>query len=284
MGRATGRAVDYEAFEKALLQALKPLVRLAVKRGVEFHPFAELLKNAFVEVVEEDFRVPGRRPTISRIAVLTGLTRREASRLVTERQSQKAESPRKKFNRAARVFDAWSTDPRYQDRRGRPASLPIEAESGASFSELVRRHGSDVPPRAVLDELMRVGAVARLRDGRVRPVERGYIPSLDETEKLAILGSDVGDLIATIDHNLTPESGEPFFQRKVAYDNLPADYLPALRKLVRKDAQALLEKLSADMSKQDRDVIRSSEAGEAEDRHRAMVGIYYFEEPCDEAE
>lgn len=275
--------MNYEAFEKALIQALKPLIRIGVKRGVEFHQFSEAVKRAFVEVIDDDFRVPGRKLTVSRISVLTGLTRREASRLVKEREAGGDESPRRKFNRAARVFDAWLTDPRFKDKRGQPKSLEFDGR-GSTFTDLVRRHGADVPPRAVLDELIRVGAVGKLKDGRVRPIERGYVPLLDESEKLSILGADVADLIGAIDHNLTPDSGDPFFQRKVAYDNLPADYLPKLRALIRKDAQALLEKLSRDMSKHDRDVIRSSEGEGDEDRHRAMLGIYYFEEECDEAE
>ena len=63
-------------------------------------------------------------------------------------------------------------------------SLPFEADSGPSFSELVRMHGADVTPRAVLDELLRVNAVRRLKDGRIRPVERAYVPQADDEQKL----------------------------------------------------------------------------------------------------
>ena len=74
-----------------------------------------------------------------------------------------------------------------------------------SFSALVKRYSGDIPVRAMLDELVRVGAVKRLRDGRIGLVTRGYIPQKGMDQRLAILGQDTADLIATIDHNLYQE-------------------------------------------------------------------------------
>lgn len=245
-----------------------------------FGEMAEILKQAYVDVARRELAVPGKRPTISRIAVLTGLTRKEASRLVAGEGDGGAGEDRRSINRAARVLSGWVTDPDFHDGRGGPASLPFEDASGADVSELVRRHGADVPPRAVIDELLRVGAVRRLKDGRYRPMERAYVPSGGDDEKLAILGTDVADLISTIDHNLSDMGDVPFFQRKVAYDNLPAKYLPLLKERVRVDAQKLLEKFDVQMAKQDRDVTPNEDSG----GHRAMVGIYYYEEECDDSD
>lgn len=275
-----------KALEQAVVTLLRPLVRLVLKRGMAFGQFAELVKRAYVECARTEFGVPGRKLTISRVAVLTGLTRKEASRLIHEEESGPEPRTRRRINRAARVVTAWIDDPTYHDGRGGPASLPFEAETGPSFSSLVADHGADVPPRAVLDELLRVGAVDRLKDGRVRLVERAYIPQADEAGKLEILGTDVADLVASIEHNLDPEGGKPFFQRKVAYDNLPGDYLSRLRALLERKGQRLLEELNEDMARHDRDVVGESDqtaASEADDRHRAMIGIYYYERENDES-
>ena len=118
---------------------------------------------------------------------------------------------------------------------------------------------------------------AELKDGRYRPVERAYVPHGSTDEKLAILGTDVADLIASIDHNLSEPTEPAYTQRKVAYDNLPAKFLPVLRERVREEAQKLLEQLDAEMAPHDRDVHPSDDPG----GHRAMVGIYYYEEECD---
>lgn len=264
-----------ESLERAVVALLRPLIRLVLKRGMAFGQFAELLKRAYVEAAEEDFTVPGRKLTISRVAVLTGLTRKEASRLMQEEPPVSESQARRRVNRAARVVSAWAVDASFHDASGAPLELPFDSGEGPSFARLVALHGADVPPRAVLDELLRVGAVARQEDGRIRLVERAYIPAGDEAAKLDILGTDVADLIASIEHNLDSDPASRYFQRKVAYDNLPADYLPALRALLAQEGQGLLERLNEDMARHDRDL-----TGEASDerRSRAMVGIYYFEE------
>jgi hypothetical protein len=272
-------ASNNDPLETALLTLLRPLVRLVLTRGMAVGRFSEVLKRAYVDVAQKDFVVPGRKLSASRVAVLTGLTRREATRLMRGGPEELTSAMRRQVNRAARVVSAWVEDATYHDDNGAPALLPVEAEDGPSFSMLVAAHGADVTPRAVLDELLRVGAVERNEDGRIRLVERAYIPRADETAKLAILGTDVADLVASIEHNLDPDAEFPFYQRKVAYDNLPPEYLPALRALLADKGQRLLEELNADMGQHDRDVQGEAEDGE---RRRAMIGIYYFEDESDE--
>jgi hypothetical protein len=152
---------------------------------------------------------------------------------------------------------------------------------GATFSELVKRFSGDVPVRAILDELVRIGAVERLEDGRVSLLVRAYIPESSDADKLHILGTDVGHLIKTIDHNLKPDPIGPLFQRKVEYDNLPSEVLPEFRKLSVRRAQALLEKLDRWLAQRDRDVTPKVKGT---GRNRAGLGIYYFEEPYTEEE
>ena len=97
----------------------------------------------------------------------------------------------------------------------------------------------------MLDELLRVGSVKRLRDGRIRLVATAYVPESASAESLEILGSDVSDLIATIDHNLTVAPKRGFFQRKTAYDNLPAEALAEIRALVEREGQRALRPWTA---------------------------------------
>ncbi len=282
---------ELNSVERAVAAILRPLIKVALRLGVAHGRFSDLAKQAYVDVSRDHFTAPGRKATASRIAVLTGLTRRDVARLLKDDPSAPSESPRTRFNRAARVLGAWSTDEKYLDGRGAPASLPFESEGELDFMELVRDHGADVTPRAVLEELLRVGSVKELKNGRYRPVQRAYVPASDD-EKLAILGTDVADLISSIDHNLGPGAPSPFFQRKVSYDNLPAAYLPKLKKLVDKEAMRLLERLDRDMSKHDRDLVPGKAAAKASaktpakknDRHRALLGIYFYQDENDETE
>jgi hypothetical protein len=179
-----------------------------------------------------------------------------------------------RYNRAARVVTGWVRDEAFSDGQGNPAVLSGEG-TGATFPTLVRRFSGDVPARAVLDELLRNGLVERLADGKVRLLTRAYVPRREETEKLSILGTDVSDLVRTIDHNLRAGEAEALFQRKVAYDNLPEEVLPQLRELTRERAQALLEEMDRWLSQHDRDVNPSAQGT---GRKRGGIGIYYFEE------
>jgi hypothetical protein len=179
-----------------------------------------------------------------------------------------------RYNRAARVIAGWVRDRDFLDSDGNPKTLGQE-HGIVNFNLLVRRHSGDVPARAILDELLRVGAVERLPDGRIRLLSRAYVPRTSDLDKLEILGTDVSDLIYTIDHNLQHGATDPFFQRKVMYDNLPVEAIGALRALSAEQAQALLEKMDQWLSKYDRD-LNSSVKGAG--RMRAGIGIYYFEE------
>lgn len=258
----------------AILRLMRPLVRVLLRNGVSFHGFADLAKRVYVEVAtQEDLTIPGRKPTVSRVAVLTGLTRKEVQRISALPGTPDPEAG-ERYNRAARVVSGWVRDPDFTDADGEPLALTPD-EGARSFAELVRRYSGDVPPRAVLDELLRVGTVERGEDGRIRLFARSYIPRTSDADKFAILGTDVSDLIATIDHNMRQGAADPRFQRKVMYDNLPAEVIPKFRKLGAARAQALLEQLDKWLSQHDRDVQQTVDGS---GRMRAGIGIYYFEE------
>ena len=180
-----------------------------------------------------------------------------------------------KYNRAARIIAAWRREPEFQDADGEPSTLSISGP-WSTFSDIVRRFSGDVPVRAVLDELLRIGAVEQFCSGKIALLKKANIPESSEAEKIHILGTDVGHLVSTIGHNLNPDEPNARFQRKVSYDNLPDQALPAFRKLSTKKAQKLLEHLDEWLASNDRDTNPSMEGT---GRNVAGLGIYYFEEP-----
>ncbi len=260
------------ALSAAVTTLLRPLVRLLLRNGVPYRTFADLAKRVYVDMATEEFGIPGRKQSKSRVAVLTGLSRKEVLRVKRLPGSDDLGAA-KRYNRAARVIAGWVRDPLFNDESAHSKELSFEGGTD-SFRQLVRSYSGDAPARAVLDELLRVGAVERTPEGRIRLLERSYIPKSGDIDKIGILGTDTSDLVATIDHNIChPDS--PFFQRKVSYDNLPSGAIPELKKLTGEQAQALLEKLDRWLSERDRD-FNPRVAGTG--RKRAGVGIYYFEE------
>jgi hypothetical protein len=262
------------ALNAAMQRLLRPLVRVLLRQSVPFSAFEEIAKQVYVDVAMNDFAIPGKKPSISRASILTGLTRKDVQARVAE--PEPTLDAEEHYNRAARVLSAWTRHADYLDESGQPRALEIEGSEG--FAALVRRHSGDMPARAVLDELLRVGAVSKREDGRFEPVARAYVPQRSVIDKIGILGSDVADLIETIDHNIEQGADDPRFQRKVMYHSIDVDALPAFRKMSATQAQALLERLDRWLA------TRDVEPGHENRPHKRIgVGVYYFEAPAEPA-
>ncbi|MBU2819486.1 hypothetical protein HF282_18690, partial [Acidithiobacillus ferrooxidans] len=96
--------------------------------------------------------------------LLTGIHRKEVRRLRLLLEEH-GERPmlRHGANLAAQVVAAWVSMADYADPSGQPRSLPLRSVAVPSFEELARRVKADMRPRAILDELGRVG-VAQEQD------------------------------------------------------------------------------------------------------------------------
>jgi hypothetical protein len=261
-----------QVLSTAIYALMRPLARILIRNGVTFQSFSDIAKRAFVDVGMNQFAIDGRKQTISRVAVLTGLSRKEVQRVLGEGMQNDTET-HERYNRASWVVAGWVRDRDFSSEEGKPATLSLEG--GKGFAELVKRYGGDVPARAVLDELLRVGAVRVLDSGRIKLVTRAYVPRTSNLDKIAILGTDVADLIETIDHNLERGEREPYFQRKVMYDNVPTEAVPEFRVVSTEQLQALMEGMDKWLAKHDRDM---SPTVKGTGRMRVGVGIYYFEE------
>lgn len=262
-----------DAIRRALSRLLTPLARILVREGIAYDAFDELARQAYVRAAEQELRLPGRRQTTARVATLTGLTRKEVARLRGRRPEAGPDALDAGLNRAARVVSGWVRDAEFHDADGRPAQLPVEGPGG--FDRLVRRYSGDMPPRTVLEELARSGAVERSADGRLRLVRRSYVPGGDTARKLQILGTDTRDLIATIDHNLVQPPEQARFQRKTVYDNVPREFAGAFRERVAQRGQALIEDFDRWLADRDRD--RTPGVG-GSGRVRLGLAVYMIED------
>ncbi|MDO6823004.1 DUF6502 family protein [Marinobacter sp. 1_MG-2023] len=267
---------------QALFRILRPLARLLLRNGIPFGEFSELVKRAYVEAALDDFADGRRKPTDSRAAVMTGLTRKEVKK---QREVLAGEhtGARDKLhaNRASRVVSGWVHDTAFQAADGEPAMLAFDGP--VSFSELVKQYSGDMPPRAVLDELLRVGVVSvDGGSGGLILQQRAYVPVGDSEEMLQIFGEDVSDLITTIDHNLVRnDPGQAaLFQRTLTYNNIPPEIMERWRKYAAEQSQALLEQMDKWLGPYDRDISGQQSSGEPGDSFRTGVSIFFFEEPA----
>ena len=256
----------------AIISILKPLIRILLKNDIPYGTFSELAKWVYVDVALQEFGIPGRKTTTSRASVITGLSRKEVKRLqeISEPSDLGASE---QYNRAARVISGWIQDDRFSNGKGEPRELLFDGEEN-SFSALVKAYSGDVPPRAVRDELLRVSVIDE-NNGKLRLLTRGYIVREGDAEKLTIMGTDVGELLSTLHHNITHMPAEAYLQRKVSYDNIPDEALSELRELVLARGGEFVESMNQRINRFDRDN-NSSLTGNG--RNTAGIGIFYFEE------
>lgn len=261
------------ALAAAVIRVLRPLVRTVLRGGLSYKAFNDLVRWVYVDVAMKEFRIIGRKNSKSRVAVLTGLTRREVDRLV--RMPEPKEGTPERYNRAARVLSGWSEDPDFLLER-KPLDLPLEGD--VSFAELVRRYSGNQPARAVLDELIRVGSVQPLPDEKVRLLKSYYEPvtGKQEEEKLNIFGIASGDLMETIAHNITRGINHPipsFYQQEV-YERITPEKLVSFRELLRRHCDRFADETDRLLFKELTDVKMMEPAPGDK---RVGVGIYYFE-------
>jgi len=257
----------------ALIKILRPLIRILLRNGVPCGVLEELTRWLYVDTAAREGEIPGRKLSNSRLAILTGLSRKEVQRLKEIAVPQSPASS-DRYNRAARVISGWHRDHTFANNDGLPRALAFDSGEH-SFAELAKKYSGDIPARAILDELLHAGAVHKQEDGTIIPIARAYIPKTLISEKLDILGTDVADLITTIGKNLSKDSAAPLFQRKVFYDNVPAEVVPEFRQISASQSQELLEKLDGWLAAHDRD-LNPHQQGTG--RKRVGIGIYYFEE------
>ncbi len=267
-----------DSLQKAVTRVLAPLVRLLLRHGVSHAEFANWSKQAYVSEAGNSFSLNEKRPSVSRIAIITGINRKEVKRVMD--LPAEVNTGVSKHNRAVRVITGWLQDTDFHDQDGNPRQLSY-GDANDSFNRLVKQHGGDVPPRAMLDELLRVGTVTET-NGTVRLEHAGYVPHHSEDALLDIFATSAYDLLTTLENNL---SGEPMsgshrrrLQMSVAYDNVTSLGHERFRKIGTDKAMALLRDLDRELSKYDRE---ANPTVEGEGRYRTGLGVYLIEEPLE---
>lgn len=227
----------------ALSMMLKPLVRLLISQGVTHAEFSETAKDVYVETALRHFEADG-RVNKSRVAILTGLTRKEVKNVV-DRTLQVGKRERS-YSRPERVLTGWYSDPEYTGPYGIPLELPYEASSPSepSFVDLVKTYSGDMAPRQMLTELLRSGSVIEL-DHRYKAVRRNYEPAALSPELIYRLGEIGYRVFSTAARNIEKkENRRSYFDRLVyADDGCTDNVIEKFDEYIKVKGQSLLEDL-----------------------------------------
>ena len=267
-----------DSVKQTLLEAYRvlmgPLVRILLRQGISIAEFSEVIKAVYVEVALKDFKVSGRKATRTRIAVMTGLTRKEVKRVIDEAAKERFEL-KTGVNRLTRVLVGWHTDPDFTGPYGMPLELQYETAvpGEPTVSELVKRHSGDMSPRSIIDELIRVSAVKETDAGWYRVLRRDYIPEAQGVHNFERTGGVVRNFVNTIDFNMTKSApGKGRFERQaIADDGIRKQDIPLFDQYLRERCQALLEEIDNWLTK-----LPKPDPNKGEEVIRTGVGVYHY--------
>lgn len=181
---------------RSWVRLLRPIVDLMLRAGVGYPEAKEVLKSVYVDVASSNYGVRNRPTNASRVAAMTGISRREVGRIRSHGVPSRI--PETESTSTNMILHHWQFDSDFCVEPGVPRALQLQGDRG--FSELVRRYGRDVPAGAIRAELLRAGTIEQRGDS-IRIVKQYHEPQeLDETLVLGI-GFRGAAMISTAAYN-----------------------------------------------------------------------------------
>lgn len=269
--------------EAKLLMA--PVATWLLRHGVAYPAFAEAMKLVFLDAArgELDAACSERGAaqtaiTQSALSMLSGVHRKDVRALSDVQQAVPGTS---RVSLPSQVFTRWLTDKRYRAVNGTPRALLRTAPAPGtknsrrrSFEGLCRELSNDVHPRAVLDELLRLGQVV-LDGDQVKVAAQAFIPAAQLDEMNALFSANAADHMAAAVNNISFE-GPKFLEQSVFADGLTAESVNLLHSVARQAwASAFASMVSQARERVEADAALDDQ-GLAPMRMR--FGVYFYNE------
>ena len=202
------------------LAIAEPLVLWMLRSGVGYAEFAQALKPVFLAQARLELERNGQRDSDSAISLLSGLHRKDV-RAFRESAHQAMARVKEDGSSWGKPSAANQVVTRWLSREDWGDCIPFSGEA-PSFEALARAVSKDVHPRAVLQEMQRLG-VAREVDGQVQLLREAFVPDAKHKESRELLAGSVADHLAAGVHNLSEASGPKFLEQSVFADGLSAE-------------------------------------------------------------
>jgi len=253
----------------AVLRVFKPAARLLLQNGVSYGAFATALKRIFLAAAQDELKARGMAQTDSALTLLSGVHRRDVRTLLRS-VPEDGEAARQPLSMASEVAMRWLSGKPWLGPDDLPRTLTRGAEAD-SFDALVASVSSDIRPRAVLDELKRLG-VAEEDEAGVRLLMASFAPRQGFEEMTWLFADNLHDHLAAAAGNLQGQSN--FLEQSVHVDQITAASAAALQKAAvaawketfRRYMALAQERFDADAAK----------APPEQRDQRARLGMYFF--------
>lgn len=179
--------------------------------------------------------------------MLLELRRREVRRLYVEGATRHDE-----IGLLIKILGVWTTSIQFTTKSGRPRTL----ESFTEFCDLVATVSSDIPPRTVLAECLRLNLVKETGFG-YKLIRSGLVTSTPSDLAYKLMADDVNDLIVTIEQNLDSSAGaSPNPHAKTYFDNIERDSASKIKSWILRENKKIHKRLRDYLSQFDLDLSR----------------------------
>lgn len=244
---------------------MRPILELCLRHSIKLDELVEVSKRGLVEIAKRDIEAQGDSASGSRISVLTGVHRKDVSRL-DNNQHEVLESR----NVSARVVGQWQQDKRFCSKAGKPRVLSAQGKA-SEFVKLVQSVSVDLNPYTVLYELLRVGAIERTAQG-IKLRTRVYLPKGDLPQGFKLLSADLSDMLRAVEENLLDPPVVPNHHIKTEYDNIPQQHAEKIRNWFYHEGSTFHQKARKFLASFDRDF--SKQVAKNDGRLRVALGSF----------
>jgi hypothetical protein len=255
---------------RTVLAVLQPLVRLLLRHGVTYPQLAQALKPVFLAAAREELAAKGMAGTDSAITLLSGVHRRDVREYS---RGAKAGTPAREaaapLSLAGELVGRWLTEAAYTSAQGMPRPL-----QRSEFDALAAALSNDVRPRAMLDELLRLGSATVAEDGSVHLAANGFAPRQGFAEMAELMRANLADHAAAAAANLQGDAN--FLEQALYVDQLHPDSVEQVRAAARKAWQAAARQVMAQATSSFAHDQKHRNATER--THRARFGVYFYSE------
>lgn len=265
----------------ALEAMLRPVVKLLLQSGISYSEFTSVAKTVFVSVATEDYRRRGRPANFSQVSAMTGISRKEVSRIRDPKPDERW-TPSMESSPVNTILHQWHFDPHFSDGAGRAHHLAFEGPD--SFSTLVARHVGDIPPGAMRSTLQKAGVLSQDDEGLLVVNQPFFYPRQFDEDFVRGLAFSFSNLGSTLVHNaalhqrtdlsLGRKSELSRLERGVWSEHLSLEATTRFKDWVDHAAPRFLEEANGRIGESE----LPKEQWAAHAPRAVGVGIYYYEE------
>ncbi|MBX7145394.1 MAG: hypothetical protein K1X79_13160 [Oligoflexia bacterium] len=245
----------------------KPIARFAIRHSLGVRDILEAAKVSLIEAAIEEIERRKKRVTISQIATLTGIHRKDVYRIYEHGRANNTAS-----SISMRVVGQWLEDRRFTTAAGKPRVLSCETEE-SDFNKLVYSLSTDVHPHNVLFQLERFGLVKRAH-GKVTLLSRVFDGDGDPVEGFRFLAQDLEDLLVAVEENVLQDQDVKNLHVTSEYDRVLATDVPEIKRWLMKQGSAFHRKVRTYLAKYDLDVNPGRKKKEQGPLARIAVGSF----------